>query len=94
MQTQGYSNPQTEGGEALAKAMREGGEELDRITDTAYQTMNRVKDRASELSERMAGESDRLYAATRTWIAAHPMQALAGALAVGVLLGMLSRTRD
>jgi ElaB/YqjD/DUF883 family membrane-anchored ribosome-binding protein len=94
MQSNLYSTSETtSGGEPLAESLREGTEELGRLSGTAREVVGRVRDRASALTERVAGDSDRLYENAREWIVSHPMQALGGALAAGLLIGLLTRSR-
>lgn len=85
MQTQNYGNDSmlddVAGSAPRAK--------LDRAATTAHDTVDRVHRKASEVTDRVSTEGERMYAETCDWISAHPMQAVAAALAAGYLFGRL-----
>ena len=89
MQTQNFNDLSTDTGSAGGSpmSMRDPAEKIDRAAQSAHDTVDRVHRRAVELSERATTEGDRMYQATCNWIAAHPMQAVLGALVVGYLYG-------
>jgi ElaB/YqjD/DUF883 family membrane-anchored ribosome-binding protein len=62
---------------------------LDRAATAAHDTVDRVHRTASEMTDRVSTEGERMYAQACDWIAAHPMQAVAGALVAGYLFGRI-----
>lgn len=89
MQTQNFNDLSTDTGSAGGSpmSMRDPAEKIDRAAQSAHETVDRVHRRAMDLTERATTEGDRMYQATCNWIAAHPMQAVLGALVVGYLYG-------
>ena len=66
-------------------------EKLDRAASTAHDTVDRMQHKAHEMTDRVSSETDRYYQGATQWIAAHPMQALMGALVTGYVVGRLRR---
>jgi ElaB/YqjD/DUF883 family membrane-anchored ribosome-binding protein len=62
---------------------------LDQAATVAHDTVDRVHRKASEVTDRVSTEGERMYAQACDWIAAHPMQAVACALAAGYLFGRI-----
>jgi hypothetical protein len=89
MQTQNFNDLSIDTGGAGGSPapMRDPAEKIDRAAQSAHETVDRVHRRAVEITERATTEGDRMYQATCNWIAAHPIQAVLGALVVGYLYG-------
>lgn len=85
MQTQNYGNDPLLNDAAGAAPQAK----IDRAATVAHDTVDRVHRKASEVTERVSSEGERMYAQACDWISAHPMQAVAAALAAGYLFGRL-----
>lgn len=66
-------------------------EKLDRAASSAHETVDRMHHKAHEMTDRLSTETDRYYQSATQWIAAHPMQALMGALVAGYVFGRMRR---
>lgn len=62
-----------------------------RVTTAAHETIDRAADAATSVADRVASSGDRLYAECRAYMNENPAKALGIAVAIGFLLGRLSR---
>ena len=67
----------------------EGSRKLDRAAQTAHETVDRVHHRAAQVTDRVTSDGERMYADACEWVASHPVQAVAGALVAGYLIGRI-----
>ena len=61
--------------------------------DTIENTLDDSKDKISDTAEDLQKESRKLVKSTRTYVRKNPYSLLAGALAAGLVLGLLIRRR-
>jgi ElaB/YqjD/DUF883 family membrane-anchored ribosome-binding protein len=76
------------------------GTSLGQLQQTAQQTVDRVTEAASEAARRLSAHGDELWAlqgramdSTRSYVRAHPIAAIAIAIAIGLLLSRLTSRR-
>jgi hypothetical protein len=91
MQSQSYNDLSTgqDSAGSTPTSLRDPSEKIDRATQAAHETVDRVSRRALDLTDRATTEGERMYQATCGWIAAHPVQAVVGALVAGYLYGRI-----
>ena len=85
MQTQNYGSDSMLDNAAGAAPQAK----LDHAANLAHDTVDRVHRKASEVTGRVSTEGERMYAQACDWVSAHPVQAVAAALAAGYLFGRL-----
>jgi ElaB/YqjD/DUF883 family membrane-anchored ribosome-binding protein len=68
---------------------QESRHKLDQAASKAHDTVDRVHRRATDLTDQVASQGERTYQQACAWVSEHPIQAIAGALAVGYLFGRL-----
>jgi ElaB/YqjD/DUF883 family membrane-anchored ribosome-binding protein len=85
MQTQNFANQTGLSDAAGADAQVR----LDQAASKAHETVDRVHRTATAVTERVSTQGEHMYQQACGWISAHPVQAIAGALAAGYLFGRL-----
>ena len=90
MQTQNSgrqsATEETTGAGSYAQDSREA---LDQAASKVHATVDRVHRKATQVTDQVATEGERTYQQACAWVSEHPIQAIAGALAVGYLFGRL-----
>ena len=89
MQTQNSSKTLTADAAGAGTYAQESRERLDQAASKVHATVDRVHRRATDLSDQVASQGERTYQQACAWVADHPLQAVAGALAIGYLFGRL-----
>jgi len=64
-------------------------QKLDTAASKAHETIDRVHRTATQVTGRVATDGERMVAQGCSWIAAHPIKAVAGALLAGYLFGRI-----
>lgn len=64
-------------------------QKLDTAASKAHDTIDRVHRTATQVTGRVTTDGERMVEQACTWIAAHPIKAVAGALLAGYLFGRI-----
>lgn len=88
MQTQNSSKTSATADSAGGYA-QQSHERLDEAASKVHATVDRVHRRASDLTDQVASHGEQTYQQACAWVSNHPLQAVAGALAIGYLFGRL-----
>lgn len=64
---------------------------LDQAASKAHATVDRVHRKATQVSDRVSTQGEQLASDACGWVKKHPVQAVAGALLAGYLIGRIRR---
>ena len=88
MQTQNYGNDTGETS-ATGRTFPDPQARLDQAASKAHETVDRVHRKATQVSDRVTTQGEEMYSDACNWVKAHPVQAVAGALFAGYLIGRI-----
>lgn len=89
MQTQNTKTSAAADAGVAGKYAQETHDRLDQVASKAHATVDRVHRQATDLSDQVTSQGERTYQQACAWVTDHPVQAIAGALAIGYLFGRL-----
>jgi len=74
---------------ALSTSRTHTRDKLDQAASKAHDTVDRVHRSAVDMTDNVSTQGERMYQDACNWVAAHPLQAVAGALLAGYLFGRI-----
>lgn len=82
-------NTYGEAEDAVSTTRTQTRDKLDQAATKVHDTVDRVHRRAVDMTDNVSSQGERMYDDACNWIAAHPVQAVAGALLAGYLFGRI-----